>query len=101
MPHESDTHASVVLDVRGELLFQQGHTSGAASVPFEDIASRMYELPPREVTITVEDAALERAEAAAALLRERGFTASARVLDPATAVETGPSRARLWRPNPF
>lgn len=100
--HESDmSEAPALLDVRAEPEFQSGHTPGAANVPVENLGARLHELPPRGVTLMVEDVDAGRADAAAVFLRERGFEVAPRAIDPAGARETGPARVRLWRPSPF
>jgi SAM-dependent methyltransferase len=79
-----------------------GHAPGAASIPLAELAGRVHELPDRDEPFAVYDDDPTRLARALALLRERGFErASACVLAPGRAVQTGPSRVRLWRPNPF
>jgi rhodanese-related sulfurtransferase len=95
-----------IIDVRPAAAFIAGHLPGAASVPLEEIAARVHELPPRAGPLLVYDADPTRAAAAAAALTARGFAAievasGAPPLEDGTSLETGPSRARLWRPAPF
>ncbi len=98
--------AGPFLDVRPEAAFEAGHRPGAASVPLEELARRIHELPPRDEAIAVFDEDGDRARAAVLALRARGY-GRAVVAGPeagasgAGAVETGPSRARLWRPTPL
>lgn len=92
---------SQLLDVRPEASFVDGHYPNAVNIPLEQLFSRVHELPSGDVAIAVIDSSEERAAQAAALLSERGLRATVADWSPNDAVARGPSRARLWRPNPF
>jgi SAM-dependent methyltransferase len=92
------------LDVRPADLFLAGHRERAGSVPLEELASRVHELPGRARRLLVIDPDPARAEEAAALLRARGFDAapaSAAEEETAGPIRAGPARVRLWEPNAF
>lgn len=107
MRHESDIVSEIeserraAVDVRPEEVFRLGHWPQAASMPLEELRARLHELPPPGEALAVVDADPARAEAAAAFLREREYRVETAALGARPATEAGPSRARLWRPNPF
>lgn len=94
-----------ILDVRPAADFNRLHRAGAANIPLEELAGRIHELPPRSVPIIIFDEDRRRARWAASRLRARERTVAevAHGSDWLTLgeVETGPSRARLWRPHPL
>jgi SAM-dependent methyltransferase len=100
MAHESDMHRHL-LDVRGPESFRAAHAPGAANVPLEELPARLHELPPADEAVAVTDADELRAEAAATFLRARGSPVEVVAFDAAAQTESGPARARLWRPNAF
>lgn len=66
----------VVLDVRPTEEFEAGHIRGAVSVPLEDLARRMAELPPDiEVVAYCRGPYCVLAPQALEVLRERGYAA--------------------------
>jgi rhodanese-related sulfurtransferase len=44
--------SAVIVDVRSNTQFQQGHIKGAISIPRSQIVTRFKELPPRKMVIT-------------------------------------------------
>lgn len=90
-----------ILDVRAEALFAAGHAAGAASIPLEELAARSHELPPKGAAVYLFDGDPERRRQAAEALRLRGYAAREASLSADELRESGPSRARLWRPSPF
>lgn len=94
------TTEPALLDVRRERDFLAGHPAGAASIPLEELAARVHELPPRDVPVLIFDDSGCRAAEAEELLRDRGWDAAVIPVRP-TLAETGPARVRLWRPNAF
>jgi rhodanese-related sulfurtransferase len=42
---EFDNHKAVIIDVRGDFAYKQGHIKGAQSIPLSDLATRSGELP--------------------------------------------------------
>jgi rhodanese-related sulfurtransferase len=91
------------LDVRPEAAFRAGHAARAAHIPLEEVLERVHELPPAATPLLVLDDDPRRAEAAAALLRERGHeVATGGASDPSLGPRAeGPAGARLWRPSAF
>jgi SAM-dependent methyltransferase len=90
-----------LLDVRPEGEFHTAHASGAASIALEDLSLRTHELPPADQPLRVTDADPARARAAAEFLCRRGHSVRTIPFEAMTLVESGPSRVRLWRANPF
>ena len=43
---------AIIVDVRGEASYNAGHVKGASSIPLNDIAQRMRELPRDKMIIT-------------------------------------------------
>jgi SAM-dependent methyltransferase len=98
-------HSAALLDCRDEAAFASGHLRGAGHLPFDALAGRRYELPPREAALLIvaEDGAA--AAAAAARLEALGYADVAWLDAPWHALldgapEYGPA-ARLWRPSPW
>lgn len=95
--------AMPLLDVRRAVDFEKAHRPGAVNVPLEELRLRMHELSPRDVALVLYDADSTRARWAGSRLRARGRTLTEIHHGPewlhAGTVETGPSRARLWRPH--
>ena len=60
----------VVVDVRRNLEWADGHVAGAVHIPFSDLADRMAEVPPGEVWVHCQSG--YRAMVAASLLAARG-----------------------------
>ena len=89
------------LDVRPEREFIAAHAAGAASIPLEELAGRVHELPPAGIALRVTDTDLARSRSAAEFLSHRGHAVEIVAWDASSINESGPSRARLWRPNPF
>ena len=86
-----------LLDVRDERSFVAGHAANAVNIPFDELASRMHELPEKGGTLHVFHDRAGDLERAVALLRERGYDALAtRNVD---LNERGLSRGCLWRPS--
>jgi len=97
----SQAETATILDVRAEALFAAGHAAGAANIPLEELAARLHELPPKGAAVNLFDDDPERRRQAAEALRLRGYAAREASLSAAELGESGPSRARLWRPSPF
>jgi tellurite methyltransferase len=99
-----DLHATdALIDVRPEDRFTSGHLPGAVNVPLEELDRRVHELPFRDTPLVVYDEVRERAERAEVYLTrcERGPVRAlwgSQCLEQ-TALETGPSTRRLWRPH--
>lgn len=67
--------APFVLDVRSEAEFAAGHIPGAVNVPHTELADRLDELPSdRGVEIVVHCQSGRRAQTAASVLSDAGFT---------------------------
>ncbi len=64
---------ALLLDVRSDQEFQEGHIPGALHIPHDQVADRILELPACTQTIVVYCRAGGRAEMAKAVLVERGF----------------------------
>lgn len=90
-----------LLDVRAESDFVAAHVPGAASIPLEELAHRTHELPPSGQTLCVLDSDSKRANAAAEFLSRRGHRVVLVSWESQDATESGPTRVKLWRPNPF
>ncbi|HEX9163318.1 MAG TPA: rhodanese-like domain-containing protein [Thermoanaerobaculia bacterium] len=45
-------HKAVLVDVRGKEAYDAGHIKGAVSMPWNEIVSRVKELPPRKMIVT-------------------------------------------------
>lgn len=90
-----------LLDVRPERDFIAAHASGAASIPLEELAARVHELPPADSPLRVTDADPQRSRAAAEFLSKRGHVVEIISWEACSLSESGQSRTRLWRPNPF
>ncbi|RIK68352.1 MAG: hypothetical protein DCC65_03955 [Planctomycetota bacterium] len=95
--------AEAIVDVRPAEAFERLHRAGSANIPLEELAARVYELPPRDVPLTVYDENRTRALWAASRLRARGRSvvcaAHGAEWLAAGPTERGPSRTRLWRPH--
>ncbi len=95
----------MILDVRPEGRFRDGHHPEAASVPLEELAARMHELPPRGEPFAIFDDDPARAAEAVAFLAARGREVTAiEGAEGASHVDAsdakGPATARLWRCHP-
>jgi SAM-dependent methyltransferase len=90
-----------VLDVRAEATFAAGHAAGAVNIPLEQLAQRVYELPPKGSVIHLYSDDPDRRREAAAALGLRGYLVREASLVPADLRESGPSQARLWQPSPL
>ena len=97
----SQAETATILDVRAEALFAAGHAAGAASIPLEELAARSHELPPKGAAVNLFDDDPERRRQGAEALLLRGYAVREASLSAAELRESGPSRARLWRPSPF
>jgi rhodanese-related sulfurtransferase/DNA-binding transcriptional ArsR family regulator len=72
-----DEDAVTVLDVRPAEEYRAGHIPGAHSIPIDELATRLQELPAaREVVAYCRGPYCVFADEAVALLRERGYSAS-------------------------
>ncbi len=72
--------APFIVDVRGRREYAAGHARGAINIPLDTLADRLGELPRDTPIVTycmMHHPGHSRGERAAALLSERGFTASA------------------------
>ncbi|HXG36734.1 MAG TPA: ArsR family transcriptional regulator [Dehalococcoidia bacterium] len=66
---------ALLLDVRPRLEYEHGHLPGAVSLPLEELASRVEELPrDRPIVTYCRGAYCLFADEAATLLRQHGFT---------------------------
>jgi SAM-dependent methyltransferase len=97
----NQAETAIILDVRAEARFAAGHAAGAANIPLEELAARSHELPPKGAAVNLFDDDPERRRQAAEALRLRGYAVREASLSAAELRESGPSRARLWRPSPF
>jgi rhodanese-related sulfurtransferase len=97
----NQAETAAILDVRAEALFAAGHAAGAANMPLEELAARSHELPPKGAAVSLFDDDPERRRQAAEALRLRGYAVREASLSAGELRESGPSRARLWRPSPF
>jgi tellurite methyltransferase len=88
-----------LLDVRDEGSFAAGHAADAVNIPSQQLLSRMYELPEKGSALQVFHDRIPDLERAIALLRERGYDATA--ADGADLSQRGPSAGCLWRPSPL
>lgn len=90
-----------VLDTRPTPEFLAARLADSVNIPAEELSSRVHELPVGGVPITITDRDPARAASAADFLRDRGHPVTILPFDPATFTTAGPSRSRLWQPNPF
>ena len=96
----------VIVDLRSRSAFERLHLAGSASVPVQELETRMFELPPpREWPMEVVGSA-EDLVAARRLLHSRGWKyAEHDADDPGFWVNqptaSGPSNVVSWRPNAF
>jgi hypothetical protein len=94
-----------ILDLRPAEAFEAGHRTGAVNIPLEQLEARAHELPPADDELLLFDADPERVRRASERLRLRHRGPLLPISDPgfltAGPVETGPARARLWRPHAF
>lgn len=100
----------VVLDVRPRTEFEAGHIAGARSVPFDELAERLRDLPRGDVIVAYcRGPYCVFADEAVTALRAKGFTA-VRLTEGfpdwhsrGYPVETGglPAAERSLRPSPF
>jgi SAM-dependent methyltransferase len=90
-----------LLDVRPADDFVSHHAPGAASIPVEQLPTRVHELPPVELPVRLFDPESQRAQAAVDFLVTRGHHVSVVKLPPTALSQQGEATARLWRPNPF
>jgi rhodanese-related sulfurtransferase len=97
----NQAETAIILDVRAEALFAAGHAAGAANIPLEELAARSHELSPKGASVNLFDDDPERRRQAAEALRLRGYAVREASLSADELRESGPSRARLWRPSPF
>jgi rhodanese-related sulfurtransferase len=97
----SQAETATILDVRAEARFAAGHAAGAANIPLEELAARSHELPPKGASVNLFDDDPERRRQAAEALRLRGYAVREVSLSAGELRQSGPSRARLWRPSPF
>jgi 3-mercaptopyruvate sulfurtransferase SseA len=49
---ELDKHKAVLVDVRGEDQYKEGHIKGALSIPWGELLSRLDELPSDKLIVT-------------------------------------------------
>lgn len=95
--------SAAVLDVRDAQAYGRGHRAGAANIPLEELAERVYELPPPDVPLVLFDDDAARAERASAELASRGRRVECVVSDrawlDAGPIQTGTTYVRLWRPH--
>jgi len=94
----------VLLDVRDEHDFLDGHLEGSGHLPVAELTERRGELPPRDTEILVVAADGVRARDAAQALEELGYRDVA-WLDAALRESAGERLVRtppaaLWRPSP-
>lgn len=47
-----EKRTAIIVDVRGESTYEAGHVKGALSIPFNELLSRMSELPRGKTIIT-------------------------------------------------
>ena len=89
------------LDTRASARFLAARLSDAVNIPLEELASRVHELPAAHVAIELFDEDAGRADAATDFLRRRGHPVVRVTAGPEDLVAVGPSRSRLWQPNPY
>lgn len=76
LTHRTETGDVLVLDVRPAEEYQAGHIAGAISIPHDQLAARLAELPPGvEVIAYCRGRYCVLAPQAVRLLRERGYPA--------------------------
>lgn len=69
-------HATVVLDVRPSVEYEQGHIVGARSIPIDELERRLTELPPdQEIVAYCRGPYCVYADEAVSLLTDRGYRA--------------------------
>ena len=67
---------AVVIDARPVVEFRQGHISGALSIPIDELAQRLNELPPgKDVVAYCRGPYCVYADEAVQLLQDRGIPA--------------------------
>jgi SAM-dependent methyltransferase len=91
-----------ILDVRSDQAFGMRHVPGSSSIPSSQIASRVFELPPKWRHLVVVSDQPEEARALAGQLRERGWLGAVALVESLDGWpgpwENGPSRRMLWEP---
>ncbi|HEV2690175.1 MAG TPA: rhodanese-like domain-containing protein, partial [Bryobacteraceae bacterium] len=90
-----------ILDVRPEVDFLAGHLARSASIPLEELARRVHELPPENEAIGVFDSDAGRVQRALEFLQRRGHEVWSIQFDPGRLSERGPARTQLWQPSGF
>jgi len=73
-----ETEHGLLLDVRSQEEFAEGHVQGAVNIPVQDLPRRLSEVGSKDRPVVVYCAAGPRASRATRLLTDAGFT---RVLD--------------------
>ncbi len=64
----------VILDIREQKAFRQGHIKGATLIPYFELSQRLHELRPGQLIVVVGPSSA-RSHQAARLLRSRGHDA--------------------------
>jgi SAM-dependent methyltransferase len=95
----------IVIDVRPESEFVQGHVPGSASLPVDLLFEKMFQLPPPREWPLVLVGTDEQLEQANHLLHPKGWRPVLRRVDDLSRTnqltETGANSLPTWRPNAF
>ncbi|MEL4357620.1 MULTISPECIES: rhodanese-like domain-containing protein [unclassified Luteococcus] len=67
---------AVILDVRADDQWEQGHAPGAVHIPIDQLAARLTDLPTTQGPLPVTCGGGTKAKRATALLREHGIDAA-------------------------
>lgn len=90
-----------LLDIRAWDAFNAGHLPGSASIPLEELAGRIHELPERCVLVCLVDTDPCRIAVAQDALCSRGYRSIAHLASSDQLTESGPPRVHLWQPTPL
>mmetsp|Transcript_21537 Transcript_21537/g.47254 ORF Transcript_21537/g.47254 Transcript_21537/m.47254 type:complete len:390 (-) Transcript_21537:108-1277(-) len=98
-----------LLDVRSKQEFLDRHIADAANIPVDELAARFYELPPKYFDDPLRlFGSPQELQEAQKLLLEGGWQVDQEMLDSTAEatwrnqqVVSGPSSARVWKPNEF
>lgn len=103
VPDLPSTESPALLDIREASAFMAAHLPGSASIPLEELPRRVHELPDRGrgSSICLVDSEAARLQQAAAMLHDRGYVTSSRLLHPQECSQAGPATTWLWQPTPL
>ena len=109
MSTSTGSSCGALLDVRTLAEFQERHLAGATSIPLEELAARLYELPPKYLPEPLQlFGPSEHLRAAKTILTDSGWQIQEPMLDSTSeevwslaSTETGGRGVRIWKPSEF